>query len=640
MGQIQYTTIVDNACCGGADKEYNIPFGATPHEIAEITGMSIHKALELYEKAIEEDNEKCPTIYLSEQISKSLQKNNCQYGTGSFVTVTIPAGKYSSQLSQLDANRKAQDEFDKTAQEIANDLGSCITDCNSSNCPSEIVKRTKPCGEYRRKQECRNGQCVEFGEEFFVCTGNCSNEVCIENCDTCSTVCPTGSCPANHTCINGVCIPDCDGQPCSRLCRNGTCPAGSICVDGACTEIPEDCTACSSLCPTGSCPSGQTCVNGICTPNCTGQPCSRQCRNGDCPPCFKCEDGECVGPKCSSNQKLNETTCRCEGIPCEPPCSTVEQVNECNTRTIQQRCVAGNCVDGTSTVVNQPDGTPCGDGTTQACLNGTCIDLPCEDEGNSCSPGSVNCCDGLACINGTCQEAFPADTNLVVVYDTTSLGNRAKNYIKTTLIDPFIADLRLNFPNWTGTLSEFDQGLNSSYPERWVGYQNLAKPIGKSIVLLSFLDESNGTNGYNHGIQEPADFTLNSIPGTSQPNINYTNDYNQMVSDYDNYYKYFKGILYAAPGRSLTEVNGVPDGSYANLHLQGYAAVEGTTITATNFIPSAYGDISIIQTENPYQALGPGLKNYGWGEVHNFTNGVESLTYAEFKAQVEPLIFG
>ena len=58
--------------------------------------------------------------------SKTLTKNDCAWGgTGSVGTFSLPAGAYSSELSQADADQKAQNVVDAVAQTYVNDNGTC-----------------------------------------------------------------------------------------------------------------------------------------------------------------------------------------------------------------------------------------------------------------------------------------------------------------------------------------------------------------------------------------------------------------------------------------------------------------------------------------------------------------------------------
>lgn len=68
-----------------------------------------------------------PTMYFNEKLTGEKQKDNCGSGyAGSIVTYTVAANKYSSLISQADANAKAQAEIDVVlTQAYANANGTC-----------------------------------------------------------------------------------------------------------------------------------------------------------------------------------------------------------------------------------------------------------------------------------------------------------------------------------------------------------------------------------------------------------------------------------------------------------------------------------------------------------------------------------
>lgn len=72
--------------------------------------------------------------YTNNSASKVFTKNNCTDGFGSSVTLTVPAGKYNSLISQADADSKALNELNSTGQNFANSNGVCcsISTSNSS----------------------------------------------------------------------------------------------------------------------------------------------------------------------------------------------------------------------------------------------------------------------------------------------------------------------------------------------------------------------------------------------------------------------------------------------------------------------------------------------------------------------------
>ena len=64
-------------------------------------------------------------VYYNTEITGTATKNNCMFGLGSTVTYTIPANKYSSLISQIDADNKAMNDLNSNKQSYANSNGTC-----------------------------------------------------------------------------------------------------------------------------------------------------------------------------------------------------------------------------------------------------------------------------------------------------------------------------------------------------------------------------------------------------------------------------------------------------------------------------------------------------------------------------------
>lgn len=68
----------------------------------------------------------CQAIYSNNEISETFSENDCDVtDVGSDVPYTIPAGKYTSTISQLDADLQAQSELNRLGQAAANNNGTC-----------------------------------------------------------------------------------------------------------------------------------------------------------------------------------------------------------------------------------------------------------------------------------------------------------------------------------------------------------------------------------------------------------------------------------------------------------------------------------------------------------------------------------
>jgi hypothetical protein len=71
-------------------------------------------------------NAPCKVLYYSSAQSASFTRNNCsENGVGSSVVYSVPAGKYSSTVSQADADSKAQNDIAGNGQNYANANGTC-----------------------------------------------------------------------------------------------------------------------------------------------------------------------------------------------------------------------------------------------------------------------------------------------------------------------------------------------------------------------------------------------------------------------------------------------------------------------------------------------------------------------------------
>lgn len=69
----------------------------------------------------------CPVTYTNNLITETFTKDNCGAGyIGGNVTYSIPAAKYSSTISQADADQKADNELATYGQAHANTNGTCI----------------------------------------------------------------------------------------------------------------------------------------------------------------------------------------------------------------------------------------------------------------------------------------------------------------------------------------------------------------------------------------------------------------------------------------------------------------------------------------------------------------------------------
>lgn len=417
MGQIQYTKISDRKCNECTPTFYDIPIGSTPYEIAVITGFSLEQTVSISENIIQENNNLCPTIYLSAVQSKDFKKY-CDNGQGSVITVTTALGQFSSQFNQQDADNKALEYLNSIGQQTANQLGTC-PESTCLSCPDFEVVRTNECGEYRQNKQCNQGFCVNLSEQYFVCTtGNCVGNDCIpvNNCPEGEQ----GNCPEGYICKSGRCVIDCTNAECSNLCLNGSCPSGSNCINGQCVQDPPPCTGCAPTCLTGSCPQGYNCINGRCIIDCTSAICSQSCPNGSCTDCSECINGRCIPKTCNNNQVLNTTTCQCENIVCNPPCTERRDITKdtsCAEAYTQQKesIVNGQCtcVDDSSQPTRfefKPNGTECLAGAGLCDGNGNCQTgclTTCPQDTSPVIDSVNNCLENLITYDCVLDDCIP-----------------------------------------------------------------------------------------------------------------------------------------------------------------------------------------------------------------------------------------
>ena len=72
-----------------------------------------------------------PSVFYNVERTQYVTRNNCSTGyTGSSVAYTVPAGKYSSAISQADADLKAQNEITVNGQNYANTNAVCSAVCS------------------------------------------------------------------------------------------------------------------------------------------------------------------------------------------------------------------------------------------------------------------------------------------------------------------------------------------------------------------------------------------------------------------------------------------------------------------------------------------------------------------------------
>lgn len=117
----------------GSMVEYVVEAGRFSSSVSkEDANQKALDALEAEGPGYANDHGTCETnLWYNVEKSKVFYKNDCEDGfVGAPYTYTVEAGKYTSDVSQEDANKKALDDIEKNGQEQANLNGECVEDPN------------------------------------------------------------------------------------------------------------------------------------------------------------------------------------------------------------------------------------------------------------------------------------------------------------------------------------------------------------------------------------------------------------------------------------------------------------------------------------------------------------------------------
>ena len=154
-------------------------------------------------------------VYYNSETNRSIARNNCSPGyTGTSVTYTVPAERYSG-YTQADANAKAEREIDRYGQDYANQNGSCLYNYynvvkngtfTKNNCPPNYtgsqVTYTVPANTYSStisQQDADNQAQADV---------NANGQTYANTNGTCTPNCNTSTCTANgpaYKCVYGQC---------------------------------------------------------------------------------------------------------------------------------------------------------------------------------------------------------------------------------------------------------------------------------------------------------------------------------------------------------------------------------------------------------------------------------------------------
>ena len=117
----------------GSMVEYVVEAGRFSSSVSkEDANQKALEALEAEGPGYANEHGTCETnLWYNVEKSKVFYKNDCEDGLiGAPYTYTVEAGKYTSDVSQEDADQKALDDIEKNGQDQANLNGECVTDPN------------------------------------------------------------------------------------------------------------------------------------------------------------------------------------------------------------------------------------------------------------------------------------------------------------------------------------------------------------------------------------------------------------------------------------------------------------------------------------------------------------------------------
>lgn len=117
----------------GSMVEYVVEAGRFSSSVSkEDANQKALEALEAEGPGYANEHGTCETnLWYNVEKSKVFYKNDCEDGfIGAPYTYTVEAGKYTSEVSQEDADQKALDDIEKNGQDQANLNGECVTDPN------------------------------------------------------------------------------------------------------------------------------------------------------------------------------------------------------------------------------------------------------------------------------------------------------------------------------------------------------------------------------------------------------------------------------------------------------------------------------------------------------------------------------
>lgn len=215
----------------------------------------------------------------------------------------------------------------------------------------------------------------------------------------------------------------------------------------------------------------------------------------------------------------------------------------------------------------------------------------------------------------------PPDTIVIPFFDTTSMTDTTIVNISNT-IDAWFPDFKASINGGDNNLTLLNESWGRWGTEDWLEVPQIALDnigAGKEVLLLVFVDESDGPGTYHRGdLTDPM----------SAPSTGYIVDVNEFVNNVYPQFKSFKAINYPI-------VKNLPQNKEYLQHT--IAAIEGRSMTqdevdALNQNPIfSDAEWSILKNNlqnNPYIGQPP-LKDFGWSYKENRVDGADNNGTAE-----------
>jgi len=152
--------------CGGTGVGFSITYTVPAHTYASPISVLDANAkaqadVDANGQAYANANANATCIWTNVERSQTFTKSNCpEDATGTIVHYTVPASKYSSTVSQADADQQAQNDIDANGQAYANRVGRCFVPIPGI---SITLKNSYSTGNPIMVEFLQNGQAVSTG---------------------------------------------------------------------------------------------------------------------------------------------------------------------------------------------------------------------------------------------------------------------------------------------------------------------------------------------------------------------------------------------------------------------------------------------------------------------------------------------